>query len=91
MPPTNATTKELVMNLRLNQAHLDLPRQAIVNLTDAAGVEFICESGAVWITLDHDRRDIVLQRGERFTTDMHRPAMVYALKPSLLGVRGYAA
>ncbi len=31
---------------------------------------------------DHDRRDIVLEPGERFRSDSHRRALVAALEPS---------
>jgi Protein of unknown function (DUF2917) len=61
---------------------LSLPKKAIFTLPDAHDVDIECQSGTVWITLDHDQRDIVLERGERFRSDAHRRALVAALEPS---------
>jgi len=68
--------------------HVDLPAQAILTLPDAAGVVIECRRGAVWITLDHDLRDIVLAPGQRFEGMVHRRAMVSALAPSCIAVSG---
>jgi hypothetical protein len=59
---------------------VDLPRRAILNLPDAADVQIECRSGSLWITLDDDPRDFIVEAGERFITDQHRPALVYALQ-----------
>lgn len=61
---------------------LSLPNKAIFELPDAHDVDIECRSGSVWITLDHDRRDIVLSAGEHFRGDTHRRALVAALEPS---------
>lgn len=61
---------------------LSLPKRAIFTLPDSHDVDIECQSGTVWITLDHDRRDIVLERGQRFRSDAHRRALVAALEPS---------
>jgi hypothetical protein len=50
------------------------------------GIE--CRSGSVWITLDHDRRDIVLAPGQRFVGDAHRRMLVSALEASCITVSG---
>lgn len=68
--------------------HIDLPAQAIVTLPDSAGVCIECRRGAVWITLDHDLRDIVLAPGQAFEGTAHRRAMVSALEASCIAVRG---
>lgn len=70
------------MDLRIDQAQLSLPRRGLLRLPDAAGVQIACRSGALWITLDHDQRDFVIEAGERFSTDQHQQAIVYALRPS---------
>ena len=70
------------MNARPQRLSLRLPKKAIFTLPDAHEVDIECQSGAVWITLDHDQRDIVLERGERFRSDTHRRALVAALEPS---------
>ncbi len=65
---------------------LHLQRRTMFSLPDAAGAQIICRSGSVWLTLDGDLRDIVLQAGESFTTAEHRRALVYALSASCIGV-----
>lgn len=59
-----------------------LPAGAVFTLADAAGVGVECREGCVWITLDHDPRDIVLEPGQRFRYHGHRRALVSALNPS---------
>ena len=66
---------------------VDLPRRAMLTLPDAAAVQIECRSGSLWITLDGDPRDFIVEAGERFTTDTHRPAIVYALQPASLMVQ----
>lgn len=66
--------------------HFELGLQArgISEVADAAGVEIACRCGSIWITLDGDPRDIVLDAGQRFQTDQSRRALIYALEPSRL-------
>ena len=63
-----------------------LDHRAMFTLPDAANLEVICETGSVWITLDNDPRDIVLEPHQHFTTPEHRTAVVYALEASKLSV-----
>jgi hypothetical protein len=77
---TNA--KEPMMNTRQQRLSLSMPKKAIFTLPDAHEVDIECQSGALWITLDHDRRDIVLEQGQRFRSDSHRRVLVAALEPS---------
>lgn len=67
---------------------INLSRQAMFSLADAAGVRFAVDHGSVWITLDGDSRDVVVEAGHAFTTQEHRRALVYALAPSRVGVEG---
>jgi hypothetical protein len=66
---------------------IDLPRRSMLKLPDAAAVQIDCRSGSLWITLDGDTRDFIVEAGERFTTDARRPAIVYALQPATLLVQ----
>jgi hypothetical protein len=66
--------------------NLQLERQAIYVLPDAAQARLVCTGGALWVTLDGQPEDIVLKRCEEFTTPLHTRAVVYALKPSGLFV-----
>jgi hypothetical protein len=83
---TNA--KEFIMASTASRFHLNLPKRAIFTLPDAAGVGIECRSGSVWITIDHDRRDLVLSPDERFEGDAHRRALVSALEPACITVSG---
>ena len=67
--------------------HIDLAARSLFELPDAAGVEIACASGSVWLTLDNDPRDIVLEAGETFATGEHRRAIVYAFAASTLQLR----
>ena len=57
------------MNIRLDTAAVCLTKDQALALTDAQGSLISCQRGAVWITQDNDRRDIVLMPGESFTFD----------------------
>lgn len=88
------------MNIALNpgnEAHTDalackqafalnLPRQALFSIADAAHVRISCVRGSVWITLDNDLRDIVLDDYGVFSTTEHRRAIIYAMKPSCITI-----
>lgn len=65
---------------------LNLPRQALFSIADAADVRIACVRGSVWITLDNDLRDIVLDDYGVFSTTEHRRAVIYALKPSCITI-----
>lgn len=66
-----------------------LSHKATLRVADAAGLEIICTSGQLWLTLDGDLRDIILTAGsndDRFRTNEHRVAIVYALADSQVKV-----
>ena len=72
---------------------LELPARtaeahAIFTVADVAGVGIECQSGCVWLTLDDDPRDLVLEAGERSWATMHRRVLVSALEPSSIAVSG---
>lgn len=69
---------------------LGLRRDALFSVPDAAGVHILCRNGTVWITLDGDPRDIVLEASDSFTTPEHRRALIYAMKPSCISVQAAA-
>lgn len=74
------------MNTIPNQFDLSLAHQAMFEVTDAAGVQISCRQGSLWLTLDGDTRDIVIDAGESFVATEHRRALIYALAPSDLSV-----
>lgn len=65
---------------------LTLAHQAMFSVSDAAGVQILCHEGSLWITLDDDPRDIVIDAGDSFLTTEHRRALIYALQPSSLSL-----
>ena len=73
-----------------NPAHqafnLNLAHHAAFSVPDAANVRIACVEGTVWITLDNDPRDIVLEACGVFITPEHRRAIIYAMKPSQITV-----
>lgn len=73
------TTEQPLMDLALQ------PR-ALFSVPDAADLRIRCRSGTVWITLDHDPRDIVLEAGDSFTGDSHRRAVVYAMDRACIAI-----
>jgi hypothetical protein len=64
-----------------------LPRGKLLAIADASQVELQCLQGCLWITVDYDVRDIVLEPGDTFRADVKRRALVFALKPSELSVQ----
>lgn len=46
----------------------------------AAGIR--CLEGSLWLTLDNDPRDIVLEAGDSFEAPAHRRCLLYALEPA---------
>ena len=65
---------------------IELQRHAIFTVADISGVGIECQSGCVWLTLDDDPRDLVLEAGERFVGDMHRRVLVSAFEQSSIAV-----
>ena len=78
-------------NANGNAFSLNLRRQALFSVPDAANVRIACVEGAVWITLDNDPRDIVLESCGVFTTTEHRRALVYAMEASRITVAATVA
>lgn len=65
-----------------------LPARQLFEITDAAGVRILCTGGSLWLTLDHDPRDIVLQAGDSFEADAPRRLLIYAFEPSTFALAG---
>src|SRR4051794_31414775 len=67
-------------------ARLDLERRALFTVADPSQVNFTCREGTVWLTLDGDLRDYVLEAGDSFRTPEHRSALLYALSPARVDI-----
>lgn len=59
-----------------------LAHRALFSIPDASAVQVRCTAGTLWLTLDHDPRDVILAAGESFATGEHRRALLYALEPA---------
>ena len=63
-----------------------LAARGLYQIDDVAGVRVTCTRGTVWITIDDDQRDIILEPGETFIGSAHRRALVSAFGASELRV-----
>ena len=63
-----------------------LRKDEILRLPHARGQRIEAISGGLWITIDHDLRDIVLHGGEGFTVDREGATLVSALDDASLVV-----
>jgi len=74
------------MNTTPSPFDLSLAHKAMFSVSDASGVQIVCRTGSLWITLDDDPRDVVLDAGESFLTTEHRRALIYAMEESSLSL-----
>jgi hypothetical protein len=75
----------------LDREEIPLAPRALLDIPDISGTQVTCRRGSLWITLDNDPRDIVLEAGESFFSTEHRRALLYALQPSVVHMRFVAA
>jgi hypothetical protein len=80
--------KGKIMRFDTNQAALQLGHGQSLRVCGALDVRIDCADGCLWITQDHDIRDIVLQRGESFTLDRPGVAILYACSRSIFVMHG---
>lgn len=59
-----------------------LPARQLFEIPDAASARILCTEGCLWLTLDDDPRDVILEPGDSFSTGEHRRALLYAMKVS---------
>ncbi len=78
--------KGLTMNTTPPAFDMGLSPRSTFSLDDAAGVRITCRRGSIWLTLDNDPRDVVLQPGDSFLTTEHRRALLYALESSCVNL-----
>ncbi|HTP73005.1 MAG TPA: DUF2917 domain-containing protein [Burkholderiaceae bacterium] len=74
------------------KARLPLAAHRTLRLKDARGTRLRAVQGTLWVTIDGDLRDIVLDPGESFVVDADRPLVVTALGDcATVDVRGPAS
>jgi hypothetical protein len=67
------------MKIELQSGGLRLDRGQLLKMRDAAGSTVCALEGAVWITEDHQLKDIVLEEGECYRLRNPGLAIVHAL------------
>ncbi|NCT83883.1 MAG: DUF2917 domain-containing protein [Comamonadaceae bacterium] len=73
-------------------ARLLLQRGQTSRLPEASATHLCSAAGTLWITIDHDSRDIVLEPGQCFTVRSREAVTVSALSgPAVLDLRPAAA
>lgn len=68
------------MMISFNEANLEVRREQVLSLRDAAGVRLRCTRGSLWLTQEGGGQDIVLEPGECFTVERDGLTLVSALK-----------
>jgi hypothetical protein len=69
------------MNIHeLDRAAIPIHKSDVVRLATAPGRRIESVLGRVWITIDGDPRDIVLDAGEGFSVDRESAVMISALR-----------
>ena len=66
----------------LHPVSINLRKGAIHRLDDGRGQRIESLSGSLWITIDNDRRDILVNPGEGFDIDRDGVALISALDDS---------
>ena len=68
------------MLIDTRNARLPLTIGKLARLVNACNTRVTVLRGQAWITIDGDRRDIVLEAGEQFVIDSNRKVVVYPLR-----------
>lgn len=66
-------------------------RNQILEVKTPLGVTLECLRGRIWITLDGDSRDVVLDAGQTFTVDRDQRTLVMALDEATVRCTGPVA
>ena len=61
---------------------VSLPARHLFEIPDASSACIVCTAGCLWLTLDGDPRDVILEPGDTFTSREPRRALLYALQGS---------
>jgi hypothetical protein len=72
------------------RTELELAAEELLALHDARGTRLRLVEGSVWLTLDHDLRDVFLGPGKSFVVDRDGVTLLHALAPTRLLVESAA-
>jgi hypothetical protein len=59
-----------------------LPARQLFEIRDGCGVRILCTAGSLWLTLDRDTRDVILQPGDSFEAEAPQRVLLYAFEAS---------
>ena len=60
----------------------EIARQRTLRVPAALGQRIECLEGCIWVTMDHDLRDVIIAAGQCFTADRRQRVLVHGLAPS---------
>lgn len=75
------------MELKVNDAVLELKAGQVITLDDATGASVLARCGSVWITEEGNARDIVLGAGEKRVIARAGRTLIQALQTSWISIR----
>ena len=67
------------MDIRLEHTAVKINERDTISVVDGKGAQIVVVDGTVWITQEHDSRDVTLRRGQSFTLDRDGTAIIEAL------------
>lgn len=70
----------------VQETRFDLARRELVTLADVRDHVLTCGAGEVWVTMDGDKRDIILGPGESYRVERTAPVVVSATCAATLTV-----
>jgi Protein of unknown function (DUF2917) len=77
---------ETTMLAPLELEPIALQARTVHRIDNGRGLQVTCVKGVVWITQEHDSRDIILSAGQSAVLDRRGLAVVYAFKDALVTV-----
>jgi hypothetical protein len=78
--------KDTNMAVITQVTHCELARRELLAIADARGDLVRCSAGELWLTVDGDRRDVVLPAGADWRIESDGPVVVSALQPSAFSI-----
>lgn len=70
------------MNIQIDRPAVALARNELARFDNASGARVLCTFGSLWITVDHDTRDIILSLGESFDVESDARVVLTAMDAS---------
>jgi len=62
-------------------------QRSLLELPNDRPLDVACDAGTLWLTLDNDPRDFVLNRGQRVRLEANRRVLVYAFEDAVMALR----